>query len=72
LGTLAFSAVVDGQARAHAYPLEPDAGPAAMAALSRWAEGNPIVSGQGPLRVGADGRALGVPSAGSGDAQASS
>jgi hypothetical protein len=72
LGTLAISAVVDGQARAHAYPLEPDAGPAAVVALSRWVESGSGVSGQGPLGIGPDGRALGVPSGRNNAAQAPS
>lgn len=72
LGTIALSAVVDGQARAHAYPLQPDAGPAALAALARWVGNGARVSGHGPLHPGPDGRALGAPPGNDAAAQASS
>ena len=72
LGMIALSAVVDGRSRAHAYPLEPDAGPAAAAALSRWVGNGARVSSHGPLCPSADGSALGAPPGNDAAAQASS
>lgn len=72
LGLVALTAVVDGRACAHAYPLEPDAGPAARVALSRWVGNEARIGGHGPLCLSPDGRALGAPPGNRASTQASS
>jgi hypothetical protein len=67
-----LTAVVDGRAVAHAYPLEPDARPAAVAALSPWVGSGTRIVAAGPLCLSPDGLALGAPPGNRAATQASS